>query len=448
MHPLKTLISILDENMVTIENIKKWGIVGAGGAGFPSHVKFDAKAEIVIMNGAECEPLLHKDKELLRLYPNECIEGLKIIMDLVGAKRGIIGIKGKYKDVVDITRKHLLENMEISELGNYYPAGDELSLVYDTTSRVVAPGNIPLTVGCIVSNVETMLNVARKKPVTTSFLSVAGDVVKPISLEVAIGSTLADCIKLAGGSKCNDPVMLVGGPMMGRFSDDFSELVTKTTGGLIVLDRSHSLIQKYLRPKVEYDKIAKASCDQCNFCTELCPRYLLGHPIEPHKNMRNKAFEVTVESLIAGAEFCCECNLCSFYACPEDLDPKNVSTDLKRMIQKKSKEERLSFKPGDVEHHPMLDYRKAPIPKLMRKIEIDQFENKAPMLDYILMPEFVKIPLSQHIGAPADAIVRVGDNVKEGQIIGRPNPSKLGAFIHASIGGEVVKVDDYIHIKG
>ncbi|MCJ8344082.1 SLBB domain-containing protein [bacterium] len=434
--------------MVTVEDIKKWGIVGAGGAGFPSHVKFNAKAEVVIMNGAECEPLMHKDKELLRLYPQECIEGLKIIMEMVGATRGIIGIKGKYASVIDIVRENISGSIEIAELGNYYPAGDELSLVYDTTGRVVAPGNIPLTVGCIVSNVETMINVARKRPVTTSFLTVAGDVKKPVSLEVAIGTTLGDCIKMAGGSCCEDPVMLVGGPMMGRYSEDFSELVSKTTGGIVVLDRSHSLIKKYLRPKVEYDKIAKASCDQCNFCTELCPRYLLGHPIEPHKNMRNKAFAITVDTLIAGAEFCCECNLCSFYACPEDLDPKNVSTDLKQMIQQKSRDQRLSFKPGSVESHPMLDYRKAPIPKLMRKIEIDHFVNKAPMLTGVLSPDFVKIPLSQHIGAPADAIVRVGDEVKEGQILGRPNPSKLGAFVHASIAGEIIKIDDHIHIKG
>ncbi|MCO4782598.1 MAG: SLBB domain-containing protein [Candidatus Cloacimonetes bacterium] len=434
--------------MVTIENIKRWGVVGAGGAGFPSHVKFDAKAEIVIMNGAECEPLLHKDKELLRLYPNECIEGLKIIMDLVGASRGIIGIKGKYKEVVDVVKAHLVDGVEVCELGNYYPAGDELSLVFDTTGRVVAPGNIPLTVGCVVSNVETMLNVAKKTAVTTSFLTVAGDVQNAISIEAVIGSTLGDCIQLAGGALCEDPVMIVGGPMMGRFSDDFSELITKTTGGVVVLDRSHDLVRKYLRPKVEYDKIAKASCDGCSFCTELCPRYLLGHPIEPHKNMRSKGFEMTVDQLIAGAEFCCECNLCSFYACPEDLDPKNVSADLRKLIQQKPKEERLSFKPGDVDHHPMLEYRKAPIPKLMRKIQIDQFDRSAPMHKSVLTTDFVKIPLSQHIGAPADPLVRVGETVKVGQIIGRPDPSKLGAFVHASIAGEVTKVDQYIHIKG
>ncbi len=439
------LTSISLSNMSILEDIRANGVVGAGGAGFPSHVKFKASAEIVIMNAAECEPLLHKDKQLLKVYPRECIQGLKTVMSLVGAKRGILGIKEKYTYVFDALEPYMEEGLEFCRLGNFYPAGDEITLVYEATGRVVAPGQIPLSTGCIVTNVETLLNVHRSKPVTTSFLSVAGAVKTPVSLEVEVGTSFSTCVKAAGGVTCDDPILLLGGPMMGTLCDDFEEPVKKTTGGIIVLDKSHDLIRRYSRSKLHYDKIAKSSCDQCNFCTELCPRYLMGHPIEPHKNMRNIGFASTKWDFIAGAEFCCECNLCSFYACPEDLDPKNVSTDLKWIIKGKS-EGRLKFEPGEVEAHPMMKYRKAPIPKLMRKLGIDHFQNVAPLVAGVVGSGSVRIPLSQHSGASAEPVVQVGARVEQGQLIGKPPEGALGASIHSSINGMVKKVDDHILI--
>ena len=432
-------------SMNLLDSIQKNGIVGAGGAGFPSHIKFNAKAEIVIMNAAECEPLLHKDKQMLKEYPQECIEGLKIIMRQVGASRGILGIKAKYQYVFDALEPFMEPGLEFCRLGNFYPAGDEITLVYEATGRVVAPGQIPLTAGCVVTNVETLFNVHRNKPVTTSFLSVVGDVKTPVTLEVKVGATVGDCIQAAGGAQCADPVYLLGGTMMGQLCEDFELPVTKITGGIVVLDRSHDLVRRYSRTKLHYDKIAKASCDQCNFCTELCPRYLMGHPIEPHKNMRNSGFAVTDWDLVAGAEFCCECNLCSFYACPEDLDPKNISTDLKWIIKGKA-EGRLTFAPDSVQEHPMAEYRKAPIPKLMRKLGIDNFLNEAPLKPGVVGSTQVRVALSQHLGAPAQSVVKVGDQVQEGQLLAQPDGGAMGACIHASIAGTVQAIDDYIEI--
>jgi Na+-translocating ferredoxin:NAD+ oxidoreductase RnfC subunit len=432
---------------ISLNTIYERGIVGAGGAGFPSHIKFRAEAEIVIMNGAECEPLLHKDKQLLKTWPQECLNGLREVMKLVGAKRGIVAVKEKYDYVFKALEPFMTSPLEFCRLGNFYPAGDEITLVYETVGRVVAPGQIPLSTGCIVSNVETLFNIQKGKPVTTSFLSVVGEVRNPVSLEVLIGSPCEEAISAAGGVTCEDPVLLLGGPMMGQFTEDLSTPITKTTGGILVLDRSHDLIRLYLRSRQEYEKIAKASCDQCNFCTELCPRYLLGHPIEPHKNMRNTGFATSRQDLIAGAEFCCECNLCSLYACPEDLDPKNISTDLKWVIKNKT-EGRLNFDPGSVKAHPMMDFRKAPIPKLMRKLDLDRFTNKAPLKSGLVGSLVVQIPLSQHIGAPAKALVSEGETVEKGQIIARPQEGDLGACIHASISGKVLSVGNRIQIRG
>jgi len=431
--------------MDLLESIQSNGVVGAGGAGFPSHIKFNARAEIVIMNAAECEPLLHKDKQMLKEYPRECIEGLKLVMKQVGASRGILGIKEKYQYVFDALQPFMEEGLEFCRLGNFYPSGDEITLVYEATGRVVAPGQIPLSTGCVVSNVETLFNVYRNRPVTTSFLSVVGDVKTPVSLEVKVGTSLSECIQSAGGALCEDPVMLLGGPMMGTLCDDFDLPVKKTTGGIVVLDRSHDLIRRYSRTKAQYDKIAKASCDQCNFCTELCPRYLMGHPIEPHKNMRNAGFAVTNWDFVAGAEFCCECNLCSFYACPEDLDPKNISTDLKWIIKGKS-EGRLKFEPGSVEEHPMSHYRKAPIPRLMTKLGIDTFPNQAPLAPGVIGGGRMRIPLAQHAGAPAVPLVSLGEKVVVGQLLGKPPEGAMGAYIHSSVSGVVQAIDQEILI--
>lgn len=146
---------------VTVQQIQACGVVGAGGAGFPTHVKLNAKAETIILNAAECEPLLHKDKEMLRAYPDEIIAGLEAGRKLVGAKEAVIGIKYKYADVIELLSKRLPAGMRIAELSDSYPSGDEFILVYDVTGKIIPPGKIPLAVNVVVMNVETAYNIAR-----------------------------------------------------------------------------------------------------------------------------------------------------------------------------------------------------------------------------------------------------------------------------------------------
>ena len=145
---------------ITVEHIADAGVVGAGGAGFPTHVKLAARADTVLINAAECEPLLHKDKEVLREYADAVIEGMAVAMRLVGADRAVIGIKEKYDDVIAMLRAKLPQKMDVAVLRDAYPAGDELIMVYDVLGRVIPPGGIPLAVGAVVLNVETAVNVA------------------------------------------------------------------------------------------------------------------------------------------------------------------------------------------------------------------------------------------------------------------------------------------------
>ena len=429
----------------TIKQIQSWGVVGAGGAGFPTHVKLGAKAETIILNAAECEPLLHKDKEMLRAYPDEIIDGLQQARRLVGASEAVIGIKYKYHDVIELLGKKLPAGMRIAELADSYPSGDEFILVYDVTGKVIPPGKIPLAVNVVVINVETAYNVAKGVPVTKKYLTVAGAVANPVTMAVPVGTTFAEAIRLAGGATVSDPAVLVGGVMMGRLAADLDEPITKTTGGLIVLPRDHKLIQRYSLNWSAISRIGASACDQCSFCTEMCPRYLLGHPIEPHKAMRSLVFSHTGESSTIGTLFCCECNLCTMIACPEDLDPKNVCTQNKRRLNADGRK----WEVAAVLSRPrtLLNNRRAPLSRLIRKLGLFNYENKGPLIEDSYQPRRVTLPLKQHVGVPANPVVKTGDKVKAGDLVAQPPEGKLGSPIHASIAGKVSVGKDAIVIE-
>ena len=425
------------------EDLGRWGVVGAGGAGFPAEVKCRARAELVIVNAAECEPLLHKDKELLKAFPDELFKGLGAVMNMTGAKKGLIGIKEKYTEVIDLLRKDLPRNVTIHPLGDFYPAGDEFILVYLAAGRVIPPGGLPIDVGCVVNNVETLINIGRAKPVVIKHLTVAGAVANPVTVSVPVGISLQECLALAGGATVDDPVALIGGVMMGTFCDDFSLPVTKTTGGLIVFPRDHSLIRRYTLKPRQVQRIGRSACDQCSYCTELCPRYLLGHPIRPHIAMRSLGFASPPQATVVGTQFCCECNLCTLWACPEDLDPRAACIDSKKLVSEAGgKWEGIEVKP-----HPLSDERRAPVKRLMKRLNLTGFENKGPLLDGVADTRRVVLPLKQHIGAPSEPVVKQGDRVEIGQEVAITPEGKLGASLHASIKGRVVSVDGSIVIE-
>ena len=430
---------------ITVDTIQSCGVVGAGGAGFPTHVKLKAKADVIILNAAECEPLLHKDKEMLREFPDQIIAGLERARQLVGAKEAVIGIKYKYHDVIELLTPKLPATMRIAELADSYPTGDEFILVYDVTGRVIPPGKIPLTVGAVVTNVETAYNVAQAAPVTRKFLTVAGAVAEPVTIGVPVGTSFREAIELAGGATIENPAALVGGVMMGRLCNSFDEPITKTTGGLIVLPQDHVLIRRYRNDWPTISRVGASACDQCSFCTELCPRYLLGHPIEPHKAMRSLVYSQTGEASTIGTLFCCECNLCTMISCPEDLDPKNVCSQNKRRLMSEGRK----WEVAAVENRPKLhlDNRRVPLKRLLTKLGLTDFVNKGPMLQRDYQPRSVLLPLKQHVGAPAQPVVRNGDRVNAGDVLARPAEGQLGAVIHASIAGTVSLAKDAITIE-
>ena len=432
---------------ISIETVRAAGVVGAGGAGFPTHVKLSGKADTLILNAAECEPLLHKDKQLLDAYTEQIVEAVAAGMQLVGATEGIIGVKGKHADLIDSIRPKLAGNMRIGELADAYPVGDEFILTYDTTGRVIPPGGIPLNVGVVVVNVETALNVSASpdRPVTVKYVSVAGAVDRPTTLAVPVGVTLDECVAAAGGATIDDPNYVVGGVMMGRLEPDAGALVTKTTGAVIVLPSDHVVVRRMGRPWQSVARIARSACDQCSFCTQMCPPYLLGHPIAPHIAMRSLAFSPTSQSDVKGTLFCCQCNLCSMWSCPESLDPQAVCAQNKQRILAAG--DRWPDAPiNDSRPELLMDNRRAPITGLMRRLDLTQFQNAGPLAGNAVATDKVGIKRSQHIGAPCESAVSVGASVKVGDLVGRPpvtdGKPALGAPVHASIDGKVTRIAD------
>ncbi len=437
--------------MNVVDAVREAGVVGAGGAGFPTHVKLNAEADTVIANGAECEPLLHKDAELTEVFPREVVLGMELSMQATGAKDAIFGIKAKRKKAIEAleqaasggpVRTHLL--------GDYYPTGDEYVLVYETTGRLIPAGGIPLQVGAVVHNSESLYNIAEAvqgRPVVKKFLTVTGAVKQPMSLAVPTGITLQELIDIAGGTTTEDTTVFVGGVMMGSIEQDLGKPVTKTTGGLIVLPTSHTLVQRMLRPQKQMDRIGKSACDQCSYCTEFCPRYLLGYDVQPHKVMRSLGFTATGgENWSKWADLCCACNLCTLYSCPEDLYPKQAC-DKGKTDRKEAGMERWLGPSQEITAHPMEPGRHVPLKSLIRKLGLDDFNVSAPWVETNYQPKVVNLPLSQHVGAPSVPVVKVGDKVKKGQLVAEIAKDKLGARIHASIDGTVASVNGVIQIK-
>ena len=435
----------MEKNLIDI--ISQSGIVGAGGAGFPTHVKVNAKAEYVIINGAECEPLLRVDQQLMAIETKKILEALKLVKDFVGADKAVIALKDHYHDAINSFNKYLseYEGFSLHLLENFYPAGDEQITVYEVTGRIVPEGGIPLKCGVIVSNVETMLNIYNAyyedQPVTDSYVTFAGEVKNHITLKLPLGMTVGEALEMAGGVTVDGPFVVInGGPMMGKHVPLDSK-ITKTTKGLIVLPESHPLIQDVKMDINRMLHVAKAACCHCSMCTEVCPRNLIGHSIAPHKTIRFASYG----NLCDGSDtpmiafLCSECRLCQ-YACIMNLQPWKVNHMLKGMMAKQGIRNSLNNAPEAV--HPMRAYKKYPIKKLISNLGLTKYNVAAPMAAVPYEVDHVSIPLGQHIGAPAVPCVSVGDTVAKGDVIAKPAEGKLGACIHASISGTIKAIAD------
>lgn len=440
MMDMKELSNILQQN----------GIVGAGGAGFPTYAKLNENAETLILNCAECEPLLRLHRQLLEKYAQEIVETFHLIGQAVGAKELVIGIKKAYTKTIDALNGVIgaYPEVRLGLLDEVYPAGDEVVLIYEVAKKVVRPGGLPIEQGVAVFNVETVYNAYRainqSTPVVDKLVSVVAEVDHPVTVRVPIGTTIEDTVKLAGGITTKNPVYFIGGPMMG-FIGSGSLPVTKTTNAVLVLPEEHLIVQKK-RKKTSIDlKRAAACCCQCSMCTDLCPRNRLGHPIQPHLFMRAATCkDVQEPNIFVNTMFCSSCGLCEMYSCMQGLSPRTLMAEYKAGLRANG------LRPPKVEAKPVgpeREYRKVPMERLMARLDLTKYNKEAPLDESVVPVSKVKIMLSQHIGAPAAAIVKQGDKVTKGQMIAEPAKG-LSVGIHASIDGVVSEVTDkYVIIE-
>ena len=424
------------------DKVRQAGVVGAGGGGFPAHVKLAARADTLIANGAECEPLLHKDAVLMEEEAAALVKGMQLAAEAVGSKDVVIGIKAKKKHAVEAaTEASKGINVRIHLLGDYYPAGDEYDLVYEVTGRLIPPAGIPINVCVVVNNIETFINIAHAaegKPVTHKMLTIAGAVKSPVTLRVPIGTSYRDAIAATGGLTTNDPVLCIGGLMMGQHTDNLDTPITKTVTGVVILPRDHHVMERKLKPNKVQARIGKSACDQCRYCTEYCPRFLLGYQVEPHAVMRSLAFTATgADYWNQFAALCCSCGLCTLYACPEELYPKEACDNSKAEMRAGNIKWTGPMTPKP---HAMREGRRVPIKSLMRKLQLQDYDHPAPLRPTPLQPDRVTLPLKQSAGVPARSLVAAGDRVTAGQLIAEPPANSLGALLHAPFAARVESV--------
>jgi Na+-translocating ferredoxin:NAD+ oxidoreductase RnfC subunit len=432
---------------------RRAGVVGAGGGGFPLHAKLASRAgappvDTVIANGAECEPLLHKDAELMAGHAAQIVEGLRLAMTAVGAERGIIGLKSKHADAIAAFRPLVAgTSIVLFELGDFYPTGDEYILVYETTGRLIPTAGLPLDVACLVSNVESLRNLAvavQGDPVTRKMVTVAGAVERPFTGWVPVGVDLKWLVEQAGGASQADVAYYVGGVMMGKLQRDDTLPVTKTTAGVIVLPGDHQLVRRAETPEPVKHQIGKSACDQCTYCTELCPRYLLGHELEPHKVMRGLLFSLAgEESWNHWGTLCCECGLCTMLACPEDLFPREACQQAKATLLPAGKG-RFGPRetPAPLHPHPMYESRRTPLKQLVQRLGLRPFDGLAPLRESGPLPAHLTLPLKQHAGAPATPRVQAGQSVRLGELLADMDGDDLGAALHAPADGRVTAISE------
>ncbi|MDM2870505.1 cobalamin reductase PduS [Citrobacter sp. Cpo069] len=443
MKTAMTAESTLYDAQTIRERVRAAGVVGAGGAGFPAHVKLQAQVDTFLVNAAECEPMLKVDQQLMAVQAERLIRGVQYAMTATGASAGIIALKEKYQGAINALTPLLPAGIRLHILPDVYPAGDEVLTIWMATGRRVPPAALPVSVGVVVNNVQTVLNIARaveqQYPVTRRTLTVNGAVASPITLNVPIGMSLRDVLALAGGATVDDPGFINGGPMMGGLITSLDTPVSKTTGGLLVLPKSHALIQRRMQDERTVLSVAKTVCEQCRLCTDLCPRHLIGHELSPHLLVRAVNYQqAATPQLLLTALTCSECNVCESVACPVGISPMRINRMLKRELRALNHRYEGPLNPEDE----MAKYRLIPVKRLITKLGLSDWYHDAPLAETDYSTDKTTLLLRQHIGASAIPCVEQGEHVVRGQCVADVPSGALGAPVHASIDGIVSEITE------
>lgn len=308
-----------------LKRIQDGGVVGMGGAGFPTHVKLSPKMpekiEYVLVNGAECEPYLTSNYRKMLDEPEEIVEGLRIMLALFENAKGYICIEDNKPDCIEKMKELVkdIPRMEVKELLTKYPQGGERTLIYATTGRAINSSMLPADVGCVVDNVDTVAAIYRAvilgEPVIDKVITVTGDGIKtPKNFKVCTGTDLAEVVEAAGGLKEGVSKVIAGGPMMGFAMYDLHVPCTKTTSACLCLKED------------PVSKAKQTACINCGRCVNVCPGGVIPARLATfaeHGDMESfQKFD--------GME-CCECGCCS-YICPAKRPLTQSIKSMRKMV--------------------------------------------------------------------------------------------------------------------
>lgn len=310
------LMPELDPEAVTPEEIrervKAAGIVGQGGAAFPTFVKLTPpegkKIDTVIINGCECEPYLTRDYRFMLERPEALVTGLKLIMKSLGVDKGVIGVEDNKPEAAKVLKEVTADmpNISIEVLETKYPQGAEKMLIKAVNGKEVPPGKLPLDVGVVIQNIGTAIAIydaiVKGEASTTAALTVSGlGINEPKNLIVKVGTPLSDVLEYCGGAKDTAVKVVVGGPMMGVAQFDFSAPVMKATSGILVLTAE------------EVNEKEETPCLRCGKCIDVCPVQLT-----PTKLARFSQLDKLEDAEELGITACMECGTCT-YTCPANI---------------------------------------------------------------------------------------------------------------------------------
>ena len=310
-----------------LNRIKEGGVVGMGGAGFPTHVKLapkdPSKIEYILVNGAECEPYITSDYRRMIEEPDKVVKGLQVILTLFDSAKGYICIEDNKPDCIAKMKELVkdIDRIEVKEVMTKYPQGGERTLIYAATGREINSGMLPADVGCVVDNVETVISVYKAvilgRPVNSRVVTMSGDGIKePKNLLVLSGTDMSELIDAAGGLKAKIAKAISGGPMMGFALYDLHVPCTKTTSAFLFL---------------EHDAVSEAqeiqtACINCGRCVSVCP----GHVLPARLAKLAERGDMAGFEAMDGME-CCECGCCS-YICPAKRPLTQSIKSMRKMV--------------------------------------------------------------------------------------------------------------------
>lgn len=418
------------------------GVVGAGGAGFPTAFKLRDGIDSLVINAAECEPLIYTDYYLLKNELGKVLKGATAMMEACGIPNGYMAVKHHTAERLSWTHgQKLTSSISVSVMPDVYPMGDEIIMIYQVLGRIVPPGQLPGTVGAIVNNVETLYNVANAMegiPVTEKWVTINGEVDNKVTFKVPIGTPIAEVFKTLGVTVPEGHIVVDGGPAMGKPVDPATAVITKTTKSLLILPDNIPCTASMLGSMKFTLTHAASNCCSCTMCSEMCPRALIGYPLQPHKIVRSVSSRLTdnPEDYLA-ASTCSACGVCELTACCQGISPRKVYTAVKAELGK----HRLRYQaPPDavLEADPERDNRMLPSSRFMQRIGVAKYDQTIPAFrgDVPFQPTYASYALRQHVGAPAAPIVNLGDAVKPGDVIGQAADG-ISANIHCAVNGIV-----------